>query len=358
MRLLRVKYPVGANNDSSAEPLHVHQRQIDRIEALVGTTPEHFDRYYLPPLRRIAEYGRAGSSAARRIQPGHILERTLTVAATALKLRLGYVLPPGAPPETAGHRRDLWTYAVFGASVIHGIAWIEAGEPAPADEYAFRILGEEGADWLSSDREAYAQWCAVVRGDLSEAGVLGEILDRACHRLNLPPLSAPEPVSDTVTAKTEPGQDVGRIATVSGGNDDRNDSRSPGSIEKAASAVSASGKITNKELGRRFLAWLSEGVQSGEFEGNAPDALVRMVPEGMLLVSPGIFRKFSECAASYGMEAPDWEKVQKGFLKLGLHQRTSDGLNMYRIEIADSGRKGRSAGVLIDPEVLLHRIIL
>ncbi|GAB4355697.1 MAG: hypothetical protein Kow0060_07840 [Methylohalobius crimeensis] len=272
-RWLGVNHPSGADSDSSAEPLRAYRRQIDRIELRVGTTPEHFDRYYLPPLRRIAEYDRADSSAARKIQPGHILERTLTVAATALKLRLGYVLPPGAPPETAGHRRDLWTYAVFGASLLHGIASIEREEPAPADECAFRILGEKGADWLSSDTEAFAQLLAVIRGDLSKAGVLGEILDKACRRLNLPPLSVPEPVSDPVTAKTEPGQDLGRIATVPAGNDDLNDSRAPGSVKKKESS---SGKISNRELGRRFLTWLSEGVQSGEFEGNGntPDALV------------------------------------------------------------------------------------
>lgn len=43
-----------------------------------------------------------------------------------------------------------------------------------------------------------------------------------------------------------------------------------------------------------FFLWVQAGVASGHLKYNEPQALVHFVPEGMLLLSPGIFRRFLE----------------------------------------------------------------
>lgn len=55
-----------------------------------------------------------------------------------------------------------------------------------------------------------------------------------------------------------------------------------------------------------------------------------MVAEGVLLVSPGIFKDF----VKLHQEVESWEAVQKRFLKLGLHERSEGGLNVHRYRIS------------------------
>jgi hypothetical protein len=75
------------------------------------------------------------------------------------------------------------------------------------------------------------------------------------------------------------------------------------------------------DLGEAFLAWLRAGLASGEFPINTVNARVHRVKEGVLLVSPGIFRDFGNAA-----NAP-WTSVQKRFQKLRLHRKTHEGHN-------------------------------
>jgi hypothetical protein len=56
---------------------------------------------------------------------------------------------------------------------------------------------------------------------------------------------------------------------------------------------------------------------------NTVNARVHRVREGLLLVSPGIFRDYAAAT-----QAP-WANVQKRFQKLRLHRKTPEGLNIW-----------------------------
>lgn len=105
--------------------------------------------------------------------------------------------------------------------------------------------------------------------------------------------------------------------------------------------------------GKDFWAWLAEGLAARDIDYNQPGARVHVVPEGVLLVSPGLFQDYAEQAnrrLAAGDEPLTWEKAQKRFLKLGLHQRTATGLNVHRYAVAGDRRKTRINGVLLaDP---------
>jgi integrating conjugative element relaxase (TIGR03760 family) len=92
-----------------------------------------------------------------------------------------------------------------------------------------------------------------------------------------------------------------------------------------------------------FLAWLTEGLAAKRIGCNNPGARVHVVPDGVLLLSPAIFMDYvSESALD-----ESWEKVQKRFLKKGLHVRTAKDLNIHRYRISGAHRQGHVTGLLI-----------
>jgi integrating conjugative element relaxase (TIGR03760 family) len=212
---------------SPKELLFARRDKLNQLEELAGTTPLHFERYYLAALHRFAAFVQEcpASESHHHAHLGGLLDHALEVAVTALRFRQGYLLPPGVPPEQAVHVRDRWTYAVFAAALVH-----DAGKPAvdqiitvfgadsrtwrwnpwdlalPDDpnarwyQVAFlknrryrlheqaapllapRLLGADGLAWLAEEPEAFAQWLAAAQGDFVQAGVLGEILSKADGR--------------------------------------------------------------------------------------------------------------------------------------------------------------------------------
>ena len=68
-----------------------------------------------------------------------------------------------------------------------------------------------------------------------------------------------------------------------------------------------------------------------------------MVIDGVLLVSPGIFKDF----AKQHKDVESWEDVQKRFLKLGLHDRSEGGLNIHKYRISGANNSATVMGILI-----------
>jgi len=99
------------------------------------------------------------------------------------------------------------------------------------------------------------------------------------------------------------------------------------------------------DAGLRFLAWLKEGVATRRIHVNTASARVHVVPEGVLLVSPGIFKDFA--AHHLGLE---WSNVQKRFQKLKLHRKTGGGTNIHRYAVAGARKRSSINGLLI-PDV-------
>lgn len=95
--------------------------------------------------------------------------------------------------------------------------------------------------------------------------------------------------------------------------------------------------------GIRFLDWLVAGIQDRSLDYNNPGARIHVVAEGVLLVSPGLFKDFTKQHPDIGT----WEAVQKKFLKLDLHERTAGGLNVHSYQISGSHQSGKLNALLI-----------
>jgi len=96
------------------------------------------------------------------------------------------------------------------------------------------------------------------------------------------------------------------------------------------------------DLGQAFLAWLKAGLVSGELPINTVHARVHRVREGVLLVSPGIFRDYG-----IAVQAP-WASIQKRFQKLRLHRKTPEGFNIWNYTVVGERRTRELKGIVLD----------
>lgn len=196
--------------------------KIHRIEEQVGTTPLHFKTFFMAALLRLAAYVQKlpASFSHHHACPGGLLDHTLEVIEAALRLRLS-VLWTGKPIEAQVKVRDLWVYALFSACLLHDVgkpaASLEVtvftcdGKELPFDPFgpflgedpkiagyrfgprlggyslhariapllAGRILGDLALSWLALEPAVFEPWLLAVSGDLSGAGILGELVSQA-----------------------------------------------------------------------------------------------------------------------------------------------------------------------------------
>jgi len=102
--------------------------------------------------------------------------------------------------------------------------------------------------------------------------------------------------------------------------------------------------------GQTFLNWLHDGLKQNCFETNSTNARIHCVEEGLLLISPGIFKDF---------DRENWQRVQKRFQKLKIHRKTAQGTNIHTYQVVGKRSKSRINGILIeDPERLFEGVLL
>jgi integrating conjugative element protein (TIGR03761 family) len=94
------------------------------------------------------------------------------------------------------------------------------------------------------------------------------------------------------------------------------------------------------DTGQRFLNWLSQGLRLSQHKLNTHDAFLHTVKEGLLLLSPRVFKEF---AGENG-----WGEAQKRFTKLGLHRKTPDGGNIWLYNVRGGTKSGVIRGFLLE----------
>ena len=100
----------------------------------------------------------------------------------------------------------------------------------------------------------------------------------------------------------------------------------------ALPASPSMGKDTpdNQTLGKAFLDWLRDGLHQRQFDVNGVRAKIHMTREGLLLVSPAIFKQFDQSK---------WSAVQKSFGRLKLQEKNASKGDNIHVYIAKGARK-------------------
>jgi len=110
----------------------------------------------------------------------------------------------------------------------------------------------------------------------------------------------------------------------------------------------------------RFMRWIQEGLAEGTMAYNRSDAMIHFVEDGMMLVSPLIFRRFAELFGEDGEGTPSDKPamklgtgIQRQVTNAGWHLVSGDkksNIQRYTVIGADGqGKKLISGVVIVDP---------
>ena len=105
------------------ELLGKHKKLIDSIYHQSHVPKEHFKRLYLYSIERLAIWVQnlPASQNHHHSNRGGFLLHTLEVVEIAIKRRNTKMLPIGANAEKQNEKKDLWTFAIFVAALLHDI---------------------------------------------------------------------------------------------------------------------------------------------------------------------------------------------------------------------------------------------
>jgi hypothetical protein len=175
------------------------------------------------------------------------------------------------------------------------------------------------------------------------------------------PQASASPVSDSECLDDFEGHDRSQLLL-------RSDGANPGDAEVSGSLGAGRPRFPVEVRSRglspevcRFMAWLQAGLADGGLPFNEQGAFVHFVPEGMLLVSPLVFREYAtRCgeAAPRGAVAPSDAKadvakaIQLEVLRAGLHVRGRKGTSVVSYQVMrGEACVSRVSGVVIrNPE--------
>jgi len=371
--------------------------------------PSLFHRHMVVALQRFAALVQLlPASEEPSSEAGGLLRHALERVLCALTLRAGHVLPRQAGAERVDAERDAWTCAVFLGALLHGlgepltalrvdacradgaapIRWQPCDGPmtaqgavqyaisaVPAGERDMRALRRMGSllfehvappsavAFLDRFPDVRSALTDLLEGNTSD-GDLGALII-AAERLarGLPP--------PTVVAMDEPAVIEMPVATPA-----VSDAQAPPppvtesvrAAPKARPQAIPSPRIVKVPKPARsdipslgptpvasaFLSWLKDGLASGELPFNCAAALVHFVEEGMVLVSPAVFRAYAlryedpaEVDSRTGKASLDRMalSIQREVLRSGVHApNPGDGSNFWTFELV--GQRGGVAAVL------------
>lgn len=105
--------------------LKIHNR-ILKIKRKVGIDGKRFEKMYADPIAKFCELAQLmpASQAHHHAFPGGLIVHTLSVIENAIHERQKYTLPLASEPEIIEAQKNLWTYAVFAAAILHDVGKI------------------------------------------------------------------------------------------------------------------------------------------------------------------------------------------------------------------------------------------
>ena len=236
------------------------------------------------------------------------------------------------------------------------------------------IVPPAGLAWLSADATVFSAWLACATGDRASTGILGQILDKARslpssalsampkaavstmqtepytppespELENQPPLNQCEKASDSLLA-------LPAIDGLPNGQTHSADESQPAELTGTVDLVKQEAGDGGKEApAAKFMEWLRTGIEQGRIPYNAKNARVHVVPEGVLLVTPNIFKDFTdECGGGR------WDTVQKLFIKRKEHVRTATGGNIHQYTVGTGASQTALSGFLLKDSSLLFGV--
>ena len=344
------------------------KRLIPLLRVRLGFPREVFERAAWPLIEGFAEFVQLlpVPDSRRYGDPGGQLYRGLVTALHALERRRGQILPRGAAPEIIGAQAHRWSYAVFAAALLRDLpelctrlcVWLnpegplaERWDPAVGSMFAcgatcYRIEMlapslPRGADYSTLSVRLFERAVppAIQAWLGDDAALLSEL------RLTLLGRAGPTSVIVKLIARTEsgpvqiphsPALDQGVVNAPTKVPNADVTSLAPHAVEPE---FLDDVKTEGTQLARDFMAWVHQEIGTGTLSVNQPGSLVHGVDEGLLLVSPHIFREFVKSRGASNDQPVLAERshdsarnIQREVLRAGWHLRADLGVNILCYE--------------------------
>ncbi|TAK43651.1 MAG: hypothetical protein EPO27_14580 [Betaproteobacteria bacterium] len=362
---------------------------VELLRIKLGFPREVFERAVNPVIKGYAEFVQLPptSETQQHGNPSDLFTRALDVASRALDYRRGQILPRGAAPEVIGAQAHRWTYAVFVAALLCGVGRNSLDVHVRLAVQLFdRLVPSSVLEWLAADPVLMRELLAFLSGDISaRTGAISQLVLRAAAesggrdhlqggRADLS-VQAAAPATDSREVKAVGGFD-GRstpctivaaqpdAATTAISESAPRDEETEylEDFDEKRGARAEQFRTTDPalaqapEAARRFIDWVRQELSDGALRVNEAGALVHCVQEGMLLVSPRIFREFAKRFGEDGSRGsanapgePDIGKsIQRQVLRAGWHLRADKGVNILTYQVMRGDRAvSRLSGVVI-----------
>lgn len=347
---------------------------VDLLRIKLGFPKDVFECAVSPLIEGYADVvqWRPAPDSDIHARPGGLFVRGLELGSRALDLRRGQILPRGATPEVIGVHAHRWSFAVLVAALLHGVRCnppevnalqvFERAVPAPVRE------------WLAEDPTLMRELLAFLSGEESaSAGAIGDLVRRAAGQHSsvdaasqmpvTPPTSAEQPVVGLPSDLALPVHPV--VTNAEAELLDAVEDVPPETRAQASGAVT--GLPPAPDLAGSFMSWLRQGLADGSIRANQSGAFVHFVAEGMLLVSPRIFREFarqlSGAVAGKQYDRSDridiGKPIQRQLLRSGWHVRADKGVNILTYQVMRGERiVSRLSGIVIsEPGRFIDKVL-
>jgi hypothetical protein len=243
---------------------------------------------------------------------GGRVRRSLVTALRALDYRRGQILPRNAPPETLGALAHRWTYAVFAAALLRDL-WTDQSEVSMR---MFECWVPTVIQWwLGEDPALVAELRAALTGTAGPSNAIDELVERAAP--------GARPNTAVSVLPVAPAQRIAGAAETR--------LEMTGVVHEVAESEFLDNLSTAGPEGpRRFMSWVHQGISNGSLPVNARGALVHGVEDGLLLVTPHIFREFVRHEGAGHDDCNDAAKrLQRELLRAAWHLKAEGGVNFH-----------------------------
>lgn len=299
----------------------------------LGFPPETFALAAKPLIDGLAEFVQlqpVRDSGQYNCSGGRV-RRALMIALRALDYRRGQILPRNAPPETLGALAHRWTYAVFAAALLRDLG-------AEQSEVSIRMFEcwapSVIQSWLDEDPVLLAELRAAFTGTADPSNAIAELVERAAPSTRPNIEASVLPVAPALPIASAAEFRLAMTGVV-------HEVPEPEFLDNLSTA--------GPEGPRRFMSWVHQGISNGSLPVNARGALVHGVEDGLLLVTPRIFREFIRHEGPGHDESNDAPKrLQRELLRAAWHLKAEGGVNFHVYAWKQDGH----------PEERIHGVVI
>lgn len=318
---------------------------LRELKPLANAPQAHYEKLFLGVVDKFAEYvQKLPSTRVGQFRfHGGMLELGLGRAVKSLELYRKQVPITHYTPESMPPKLALWSYALFTASLCLGMGemaatywvslcdnegknsqrWIPQQGPMTESGYshyrytfeaeswdsvaqrttplmAASILPKEGFDWLTSDKEVWDFWLALLQDDARGAGsfakfvypaqdILIENYAQFTQALTDAMIDAARGEQNPWTERSENPQTNQALTTET-----YNTANTVSTTTTTPSTfLDTAGKMSAENLGAAFLNWLSAAIERGDLTVNNPDSFILVTEKGAVVLD-GAFKQFVE----------------------------------------------------------------